>query len=211
MPDHDGGAWADVQRVEGFAGETRMNLARLAAIAVFYVRHLVEVIAAAPSDPVRGAYHTRITWICLLWAGAGAVLYLWLRRRRVEPWLKYVVVVIDAVMITLICTLAGGPKSPLVLLYFPLVASAPLRLSLRLVYVATAAAILGYLCVLGVYAWYVIGFQTYYATPALRIPRSQEAIVILALLATGFLCGQIVRQMRRMILIPPVIIGAEQG
>jgi hypothetical protein len=147
----------------------------------------------------------------LLWAGAGAVLYLWLRRRRVEPWLKYVVVVIDAVMITLICTLAGGPKSPLVLLYFPLVASAPLRLSLRLVYVATAAAILGYLCVLGVYAWYVIGFQTYYATPALRIPRSQEAIVILALLATGFLCGQIVRQMRRMILIPPVIIGAEQG
>jgi hypothetical protein len=211
MPEHEHTPWDDVQRVEGFAGEMRMNLVRLIAIAVFYTRHLVEALSAGVNDPVRGVYHTRITWVCLLWLAGAAVLHVWLRRRRVENWLKFAVVGVDVFMITFICTLAGGPRSPLVLLFFPVVASAPLRLSLRLVYAATAMAILGYLCVLGIYAWYVVGFEQYYADPQLRIPRSQEAIVILSLLATGFLCGQVVRQMRRMILMPPATVATDQG
>jgi TRAP-type C4-dicarboxylate transport system permease small subunit len=96
----------------------------------------------------------------------------------------------------------GCARTPLVLLYFGLIASAPLRLSLRLVYTATAAAMLGYLFLLGYYAWHLVGFHKYYATPELRIPRSEEAIYLLAMLVCGLFAGQVVRQVRRMIVSP---------
>jgi eukaryotic-like serine/threonine-protein kinase len=159
---------------------------------------------------VRGPYHTRVTLLCLMWAAMAVVLHVWLTRRRFAPWLKYVVSIGDAFMITILCTIAGGPKTPLVLLYFPLIAAAPLRLSLKLVYVTTACAIAGYLCLLGMYAWYWIGFTKYYSTPELRIPRSTEAIVILALLVTGLLAGQFVRQARRIAGRSPVVVTVPQ-
>jgi TRAP-type C4-dicarboxylate transport system permease small subunit len=64
--------------------------------------------------------------------------------------------------------------------------------------VATAAAIFGYLCVLAHYAWRVVGWQKYYATPELRIPRAEEAVYVLAMLVCGLLAGQAVRQARRL-------------
>jgi len=136
--------------------------------------------------------------VCLIWAALSVVLHVRLARRDVAPEIKYLVGITDAAMITLLCALAGGPKSPLVLLFFVLVATAPLRMSLRFVYAGTTLAILGYLIVLAHYAWYVIGYRQYYATPALRIPRRQEAIVVLALLTCGFLASQSVRQARRL-------------
>jgi len=197
--------WEDTQRLESWAGETRLNLVRLAAIAVFYGRHLIEFVASPAGAPARGVYHLQITWLCLMWVAAAVVLHVRLRRRWMSASLKYFTTAYDAVMITIVCALAGGPKTPLILLYFPLIAAAPLRLSLRLVYFATACAAAGYLIVLGHYAWYVIGFHKYYATPELRIPRSQEAIVVLALGACGVMAGQVVRQMRRIASRYPVV------
>lgn len=191
-------SWPDAQRLESWAGELRVNMIRLLALLLFYGRHLIEYWLAAPDAPVRGAYHTRITWLCMFWAGAAIVLHVRLLRRQVTPTLKYVAVLIDAVMITLLCMLAGGPKSPLILLYFLLIASASLRLSLHVVYLATACAIGGYLIMLANYAWREIGYARYYATPELRIPRSHEAIVVVALLVAGLFAGQMVRQARRL-------------
>jgi hypothetical protein len=197
MSEPDETHWKDTQRLESWAGETRLNLIRLLAIAVFYGRHVIEALAAPVGSPVRGKYHAQVTFLCLLWASAAVVMHMRLTRRRMDPWLKYAATGFDAAMITGLCALAGGPKTPLVLLYFPLIAAAPMRLSLRLVYVATGCAIAGYLILLGHYAWYIVGFRKYYSTPELRIPRSQEAIWILAMLVCGFLAGQVVRQMHR--------------
>jgi hypothetical protein len=189
--------WADTQRLESWAGEMRLNVVRLLAIGVFYIRHLVEALASPADSPVRGPYHFRVTLLCMCWSAAAIVLHIHLIRRRNEPFVKYAATVFDAAMITVLCIFAGPARTPLLLLYFPVIAAAPLRLSLRLVYVATACAMAGYLVGLGYYAWYVVGFHQYYSTPALRIPRSNEAIVLLAMLTTGFLAGQSVRQMRR--------------
>jgi hypothetical protein len=198
--------WNDITRIESWAGEVRVNLIRLVAIVLFYGRHLIEIVITPPRTPEAIAYHTRVTWLTALWAGMVLYMHWRLSGRRVPTHLKYAAVAWDAVMITLLCAIAGGPRSPLVLLYFPLIATAPLRLSLRLVYVATTAAMLGYLCVLAHYAWYVVGFRKYYATPELRIPRSQEAIMLLALLVSGLLAGQIVRQARRLAAGYPVTV-----
>jgi hypothetical protein len=188
----------------------RVNLVRLVAIVLFYGRHLVEIFLVPPSTPAAVEYHTRVTWLVGLWAAMVIYMHWRLSGRRVPPHLKYVAVAWDAVVITLLCAIAGGPRTPLVLLYFPLVATAPLRLSLRLVYVATAAAMLGYLCVLGHYAWYVVGFRKYYATPELRIPRAHEAIMLLSLLVCGLLAGQMVRQARRLATGYPVSVVADE-
>ena len=201
--------WTDVQRVESWAGEVRVNLIRMLAILIFYGRHLADFFLGPADGPARGQYHVIVTALCIAWAAEAVVLHIWLSRRHVPPWLKYLAALLDVFLVTLLCVAAGGPKSPLVLLYFPVIASAPLRLSLKLVYTTTAATMLSYLFLLGYYAWYVVGWEKYYATPELRIPRATEAIMLLTLLTTGLFAGQIVRQMRRVVLWRTIVITSE--
>ncbi|HEY8665750.1 MAG TPA: prolipoprotein diacylglyceryl transferase family protein [Tepidisphaeraceae bacterium] len=182
---------------ESWAGEIRVNLIRLVAIVLFYGRHLAEYFIAR-GDAVARGYHLRVTMIVGVWAIAAVILHRLLRARSMMPALSYIAAILDLLLITLLCMIGDGPKSPLILLYFPFIATASLRLSLRLTYVATGGAILGYLLLLGYYAGYQIGFSTYYATPDLRIPRSTEGVMVLALLVSGLLAGQMVRQARRL-------------
>ena len=191
--------WRDARRVEAWAGELRVNLIRLIAIVLFYGRHLIEFFLAPADSPVRGAYHIRVTAVIVAWAAMAVVLHVMLSRRRMPEPLKYFSVGLDLLMTTLLCAIAGGPRTPLILLYYLILATAPLRLSLRLVYIAAVGAILGYLFLLGYYAWYMIGFHRYYATPELRVPRSEEAIYVLSLLVAGLFAGQTVRQARRLV------------
>jgi hypothetical protein len=134
-----------------------------------------------------------------------------LARRVVPSWLKYATTAWDLFMVTLLCMIAGGPRSPLVLLLFLVIAMSPLRLSLRLVYATTAGASLAYLSLLAFYAWVRIGYEKYYSTPELRIPRSEEAIHLIALLVAGLLAGQAVRQARRTAGGYPVSVTPQEG
>jgi hypothetical protein len=101
-------------------------------------------------------------------------------------------------MVSLLGMLRADPRAPVVLLFFPIIVSAAVRLSLPLVWFATIGSALGYLSVLAYYAWHVIGYDKYYSTPELRIPRGDEAMFILALIVTGVFAGQVVRQARRL-------------
>src|SRR4051812_7027311 len=85
-------SWLDARRIEAWAGELRVNVFRLIAILVFYARHLIEYLMAAPGDPVRGTYHLRITAVCVLWSAAAIVLHAMLTKRRVHALLPYGVV-----------------------------------------------------------------------------------------------------------------------
>jgi hypothetical protein len=204
-------AWEDTRRLEEWAGEVRVNLIRLVGIFLFYGRHLVEYLMASPDSPVRGPYHLRVTWLAVAWAAGVVLVRAQLSRRVVPPWLKYATTAWDLFLVTLLCMIAGGPRSPLVLLLFLVIAMSPLRLSLRLVYATTAGAILAYLALLAFYAWGKIGYQKYYSTPELRIPRSEEAIYVLALLVAGLLAGQVVRQARRIAGGYPVSVAGEEA
>jgi hypothetical protein len=199
--------WDDTSRVEAWAGELRVNLVRMIALVIFYARHLIEYFLAAPGSPFRGLYHARVTWVVIAWAVMAIIMHLRLSRRHYHDWTKYLAVGWDCAMVVALCAIAGGPRTPLVLLLFPIVASATLRLSLKLVYLATACAMAAYLILLAWYAWYFIGFQKYYATPELRIARRDEAIVLLTLLVTGLFAGQTVRQMKRLAQRPNVTIA----
>jgi hypothetical protein len=170
---------AGPQELESWAGEVRVNLVRLAALVAFYGYHLFNTFAAG--DPgVSGAYHLSVTALAMVWSVGVAALYFLLSRRPPPPALLYGTTAWDIVLIAVLVMLAGGPKSPLVILYFLVIAAAAPRLSLPAVYAATLGSVAAYLFLLGHYAFYVVGYDRYYASPELRVPRTEEAVFVLS-------------------------------
>jgi hypothetical protein len=202
--------WADGRRLEAWAGEVRVNLLRALALVVFYGNHLLDVYVYG-RDPSREAaiYHAEATAIVLAWTGAVFVLYLCLARRWVPPGLKYAATFWDILLISaLLIASHDGPKSPLLYLYFVVLAAAPLRLSLPLVYATTFGIMLAATLVLGHYVYYRIGGENYYAEGSpYRIARSSEIIFLLAVGAGGLFAGQVVRQARRLVQGYPVVVA----
>jgi hypothetical protein len=195
MAEHD--PWSDKQRLEAWAGEVRVNFIRATALVVFYGYHLLNFFG--PRDDVHGRFHASVTAVVLAWAFLTLLLHVCLSRRYVPPGLKYAAVTADLVFITMMLILTReGPRSPLMFLYFPVIASASLRLSLPLVYVATFGSWLAGLIVTGYQFFILIGPSEYYESSE-RVPRSWQVLYLLALGATGLLVGQAVRQARRLV------------
>lgn len=197
MGNHD--PWADAQRLEGWAGETRVNLIRAAAVVAFYGHHLVNVYLIQDDPAVRGRFHGAVTGVVLVWAFVILLLHICLMRRYVPPGLKYLSTGADLVLLTVMLMLSGvGPRSPLMLLYFLVIASAPLRLSLRLVYVATLGSMAAAVILGGYQYFFLIGPDKYYDSGD-RVPHAMQIIYLLALGGAGILAGQMVRQVRRLV------------
>jgi hypothetical protein len=204
--------WTDTQRLEGWAGEVRVNVIRLAAIVAFYGHHLINAFLLSDDPRIRGRYHAAVTAAVLAWGALVLLLHACLSRRWVPPGLKYFATTVDLVLITSMLALTGdGPKSPLVVLYFLVIAAAPLRLSMGLAYMATLGAIAGYLFLLGHYAYWLVGYENYYADAALRIPRTHQVVMVLALGVAGIVSGQVVRQARRVAEGYPVRVDEPPG
>jgi uncharacterized membrane protein YsdA (DUF1294 family) len=86
----------------------------------------------------------------------------------------------------------------MVLLLFLVIAAAPVRFSLKLVYVATLGAMLTYLLLIGT-SFVMMGSERYYAADNVRrVPRPTQVIMLLSLGGAGLLAGQVVRQARRL-------------
>jgi hypothetical protein len=197
----NGDRWADARRIEGWAGEVRVNLIRLAAILVFYAHHLLNVYVFQDDPAYAGAYHANVTLLVLLWATAVLALHLCLSRRWVPPALKYVASAWDTVLVTLLLVVGGDPRTMLAMLYFLVVIAAGLRLSLRLVQVTTLGTMAAYAFFLGYVRFWLD------VPDAQRLPRAQQIIVLLALGAAGLLTGQMVRQARRLVQGYPVSVA----
>jgi hypothetical protein len=193
--------WEDGRRLEAWAGETRVNLIRAAALVAFYAHHLFTVYISSGDSTLRGKYHILVTGVVLAWGAAIFVLYYCLSRRIVPPALKYIATLWDLAMISALLVIGSkGPVNPLIFLYFLVVAAAPLRLSLPLVYVATFGAMAAAALVMGHYVFIQIGYDTYYHSEfGGRVPRSHEIIFLLSVAVAGLLAGQTVRQARRLV------------
>jgi hypothetical protein len=201
--------WAAAERLEGWAGEMRVNVVRVAALVVFYAQHLLNFYVL--KEGMTPEFHTAVTALVLAWSAEVFLCHLCLTRRWVPGWLKYATTTWDLVMVTALVILSRDPRNPRALLYFLVIASVPPRLSLRLVYVATIGAATGYLISLGYYVYVVVGIGQYYKDSTIRVPRSTELIVLLSLATAGFLAGQAIRQMRRLVIGRAVTVEATAG
>ncbi len=182
-------AWTAAQRVEAWAGEVRVNLIRLVAIAVFFGHHLLNRYVFHIAMPA--GYHAAVAAIAVGWILAALAFHTALSRRWNPPGLRYAAVAFDAMMIAAVLAVSDGPRGPFFLLLFLLVATACLRLDLRLVWTATILAILVYGFACGHDRW-VRKFPE-----GERVPRQQQVIVTIGLVCAGLLAGQAARQARR--------------
>ena len=185
--------WADTQRLEGWAGEVRINLFRLAAVLAFYGHHLINVYVIDDDPSRKGDYHAAVTLVVLAWTLLILGLYWCLKRRWVPPTLKYAATAADLVLITALLVIGADAKTTLTDLYFLVIAAAALRLDLPLVYTATLTAMICYASFLGYVKWVLE------LPDAQRPSRPQQLIALLALGAAGILAGQVVRQARRLV------------
>jgi hypothetical protein len=101
-------------------------------------------------------------------------------------------------MATMLLVILGGPKSPMVILYFLIIASSALRLSLRLVWAATFACLLAWL--------FLLGYTKIYLSAELQPARTAQIQLALGMGAAGLMAGQMVRQARRIAIGYPVTV-----
>ena len=184
-------------REEAWLGELRLNWVRLIALAGLYLQHVL-VSSWSQGVVVSPEFNRAVDWICSGWLLAILAVFYCLYRRWMPPYLKFGSALWDLTACGVVISLGDGPRSGLLVLLPVLVGASAVRLSMGLVWFSSMGAILCYLAVLGRYAWFQVGFEKYYATPGLRIPRTQECIMIIALVVAGLVAGQVVRQAHRL-------------
>jgi hypothetical protein len=188
-------SWYIVARWREYEGEGRANLLRIVGILAFYLVELANhrgfrlgVFEVPRIESVDRPFHLAVTALAVAWVMTALVVQICLRRQVFPASLKYLSTVADLVLLTCVLGVSNGPRSPLIVGYFLIVALSALRFSLPLVRVATVGGMLGYLALLGHAKWY--------STRDLRVPRYHELIFLLALGLTGVTIGQVLRQVR---------------
>src|SRR4051794_38604343 len=126
--------WHVVGRWQEYEGEGRTNLIRSAGIAGFYIIELLNYhglrlgVFEVPRIRDRD-FHLAVTALAVAWTMVALGVLLCLRRQVFPAALKYVSTACDLVLLTAVLMVANGPRSPLVVAYFLILALATLRLS----------------------------------------------------------------------------------
>jgi hypothetical protein len=194
-PDLGDRRWFPVGRWQEYEGEGRTNLLRITGIAAFYIVELINYYGlefgpfSMPRISTR-SFHLSVTALAVAWTMVGLGVLLCLRGRVFPAAVKYVSTGCDLVLLTALIIVANGPRSPLIAVYFVILALAALRFSTPLVRFAAVGAVAGYV--------FVLGYARWFTDRAIRVPRDHEIVVVLALGLTGIALGQVTRRARGM-------------
>jgi hypothetical protein len=185
--------WFIVGRWQEYEGEARANLLRIIGIAAFYLvelanYHGLRLVFFEMPRVVEKQFHQSVTALAVAWTLMSLVVLYCLSHRIFPAVLKYLSTGCDIVFMTAILMIADGPKSPLVVGYFLLIALAALRFNLPLIQVTTAGCMAGYVLLLGYAKWFT--------ERDIRVPRYHQIILLLALALTGIVLGQVIRRVR---------------
>jgi hypothetical protein len=186
--------WYIVGRWQEYAGEARTNVLRIAAIGTFYAIELVNYygLDIGPLQIPAGVdkeFHAVVTWLAIAWTMVSLGTLLFLRLQVFPAALKYATTASDLVLLTTTLMVADGPRSPLLVAYFLVIAASALRFKLSLVWFATLGSVVGYLSLAGYARWFA-------PERDLSVPRYQQLIFLAALTLAGIILGQVVRQVR---------------
>lgn len=183
-----------MSRWQQYGAEQRTNLIRIIAIFVFYSVELANFhgiklggIEWPKLDGLTSEFHSVVTALAVAWVSISLVIYMGLRRKIFPRWTMYASVTADLVLLTTVLITADGPGSPLVVLYYLILALAATRFSLHLIRYTTVSAGLCYLYLLGAVKWFGAGEP---------VPRYHQAIVLITIILTGVILGQVVRRAR---------------
>jgi hypothetical protein len=203
-------SWYIVGRWREYQGEGRANLLRIVGIAAFYSVELANYTGPhlgffemPKVESVDRSFHLAVTALAVAWTMTALAVQICLGRQFFPAALKFFSTGADIVLLTCVLCVSNGPRSPLVVGYFLIVAISALRFSLPLVRFATLGSMLGYLVVLGYAKWFAVN--------DLRVPRYHEVMFLLALGMTGITIGQVIRAVRSMAVEYEARRAAESG
>jgi len=187
--------WYIVGRWQEYEGEGRANLIRILAIGLFYtvqLSHYYGFVDRGPDDPAfqqATVFHHAATTLAVAGSLASLAILLCMRRRVFPGSLKYVSSSVDILLVTCLASIGEGPKSPLVVVYFLIIAMAGLRFSLRLVWCTSIGSMLGYLALVGVKddQWF---------DPNHFVEPVEQIMTLASLALTGVIIGQVIRRVR---------------
>lgn len=182
-------SWYVVSRWQEYEGEGRVNLLRVLAVAGFYAVQLVHFLGFSDHSPAEQQFHRYATLLAAAWLFVCFGILIALQRRFFPFYLKYVTTLADLLLVSALASLGNGPASPLTNVYFIVLAAAALRLSLPLVWFATPVTMVCYLSLVALKdgKW----FDEVHSTPVVN-----QLAMLLSLLLTGIVLGQVVRRAR---------------
>lgn len=171
------------------SGERKINLVRLAAIAVFLLNEFFNFHVLGVVEP---RLHLRAALLLSVWEVYAATAWYLMNRRGVYArWMKYVSTGTDALFLTLILVLVEGNNGPLVSMYYVLISLSALRYSRRAIFAAAGFSAAGYAAV-----WY-----TSFGNPRLVPISTYVAVLQMLIMAlVGAFAGYVVRKMRGLVL-----------
>lgn len=191
--------WYIVSRWQEYEGEGRANLFRILAIGVFYLVELANYHWLSPGSENADftAYHRKVTALAVAGTMVSLAVLLCLRLRVFPAILKYASTGCDLLLLTALASVdhgksspaPDGPDSPLVLVYFLILALAAVRFSVGLVWFATLGSMLGYLALVG------LADKTWFDANH-TVPPVTQLITVLCLALTGIVLGQVIRRVR---------------
>lgn len=181
--------WHVVSRWLEYEGELRSALLRVLLVSAFYTAQLLHFTAFAERNEADQTFHRYATFLAAGWLFASLAVLVALTRHWFPRWLKFMNVGVDLILLTLLAGLGSGPNSPLVFVFWVVIALAGLRCDLSLIWFGTIGSMTAYLSLVGMRD--PIWFDAEHVTAPI-----EQVIVLLSLAAGGLIVGQLVRMMR---------------
>jgi hypothetical protein len=169
-----------LQRKETWNGEAKANRIRMVALAIF---GLNEILNYSVFHVVDWRFHVGSLLIVFIWFLFAAIFQWMLRHHFLPRSSSFLMASVDVSSMTWLLLFADGPKSPLVGIYFLIIALSGYRLNPPLTLYTSGASVFGYLVVLE--------FVKRHA-PLFKIPRMHETLVVLCLLLMGMVMTHLV-------------------
>ncbi|HNW43891.1 MAG TPA: adenylate/guanylate cyclase domain-containing protein [Elusimicrobiales bacterium] len=174
--------------VEEKAGEQKINIIRVVAIAVFFIDELVNYYWLGA---VEARIHIRTVWTLAAWEALA--LFAWSHvnlRGHYGRWMKYAFTGVDAIFLTFIIIALEANSGPLISLFYLLIAQSALRYSKPAIYTVTGLSAAGYAAV-----WW----SSFGNSGIPSVSTYVAGIHILAMLVMGVIVGYVVKKMRGLV------------
>jgi hypothetical protein len=195
--------WFIVGRWEDYEGEGRVNLLRTIGVGAFYSIELLNYYGVQLGSlewpvVVDTPFHQTVTALCVAWALVALGTLVCLRQGIFPPALKYITTSADILLLTGILMVADGPRSPLVIGYFLVIALSALRFQLGLVWFGSLGAMAAYIVLLGYARWFAGREESLLGPRDITVPRYHQLIFLVGLALCGIVLGQLIRRVKAM-------------
>ncbi len=180
-----------------YEGELRAGLLRVLLITAFYAVELFTFLTADQVNETAQQFHRQATYLSAAWLLVSLVALIAIGRQWLPAGLKYFTCGFDVALLTSVAWFGSGANSPLVILYALLIVMAGLRGSLPLIWFATIGATIGYVALLNLPEPPLQ--RTEDAIAARHVKPIAVCVVVLAIVASGVVTGQLVRMVRQVV------------